>query len=161
MSPHLGLILMKPRFDYHKAAPEAFVPMLALSNYVRDCGLEHSLGELVKIRASQLNGCAYCLEMHTRDAREHGETEARLHLLAAWQESPLYTPRERAALAWTEAITLLATSRAPDDIYAEVRAQFTENELVKLTLMIGVINTWNRFAVGFRAVHPVPQPAHA
>jgi len=152
---------MQPRLDYYNAAPDAFVPMRALSNYVRDCGLEHSLGELVKIRASQLNGCAYCLEMHTREARAHGETEARLHLLAAWQESPLYSPRERAALAWTEAITLLATSRAPDDVYTAAREQFTENELVKLTLMIGVINTWNRFAVGFRAVHPVPQAASA
>ena len=131
--------------------------MLALSKYVHDCGLEHSLGALVKIRASQLNGCAYCLEMHTREARAQGETEARLHLLAAWQESPFYTGRERAALAWTEAITLLAETRAPDDVYAIARAQFTENELVKLTLAIGVINTWNRLAVGFRAVHPMPQ----
>ncbi len=149
---------MQPRFDYYKAAPEAFAPMLALSNYVRDCGIEHSLAELVKIRASQLNGCAYCLEMHTREARTKGETEVRLHLLAAWQESPLYTARERAALAWTEAITLIATSRATDDVYSAIRAQFTENELVKLTLMIGVINTWNRVAVGFRAVHPVATP---
>jgi AhpD family alkylhydroperoxidase len=148
---------MQPRFDYYKAAPEVFGPVLALSNYSRDCGLEHSLAELVKIRASQLNGCAYCLEMHTREARAQGETEVRLHLLAAWRESPLYTERERAALAWTEAITLIADSRAPDEVYELARKHFTENELVKLTLVIGVINTWNRFAVGFRAVHPLPK----
>jgi AhpD family alkylhydroperoxidase len=148
---------MKPRFNHHQAAPDAIQAQLALSQYVDQCGLEPSLRELVKIRASQLNGCAYCLEMHTREARAAGETEPRLHLLAAWAESPLYTERERAALAWTEAVTLVATSRVPDDVYATARAQFTENELVKLTLAIGVINTWNRFAVSFRAVHPLPK----
>jgi AhpD family alkylhydroperoxidase len=146
---------MKPRFDYYRAAPDALKAMLALSNYTRDCGLDSSLAELVKIRASQLNGCAYCLEMHTREARAKGESEPRLHLLAAWRESPLYTQRERAALAWTEAITLVASSRAPDDVYAEARAHFAEAELVNLTLAIGVINTWNRLAIAFRAIHPV------
>ncbi len=150
---------MKPRFDYYRAAPEAVQAQLALSNYTRDCGLEHSLLELVKIRASQLNGCAFCLEMHTREARAAGETEPRLHLLAAWAESPLYTDRERAALAWTEAVTLVASSRVPDDVYAAARAQFSEAELVKLTLAIGVINTWNRIAISFRAVHPLPKQA--
>lgn len=148
---------MKPRFDYYKAAPDAIHAQRALSDYARDCGLESSLGELVKIRASQLNGCAYCLEMHTREARAQGETEVRLHLIAAWRESPLYTDRERAALAWTEAVTLVASSHVPDEVYAAARAQFTESELVKLTLMISVINTWNRFAVAFRAVHPLPK----
>lgn len=131
--------------------------MQALSKYSRENGPDTTLAELVKIRASQLNGCAYCLEMHTREARALGETEPRLHLLAAWRESPLYTERERAALAWTEAITLIAEAGAPDDVYAAARAHFSEEELVQLTLAIGVINTWNRLAIAFRAVHPVAQ----
>lgn len=130
--------------------------MLALSNYTRDCGLDHALLELVKIRASQINGCGYCLEMHTREARAAGESEVRLHLLAAWRESPLYTERERAALAWTEAITLIAKAGAPEEVYQAARAHFSEAELVRLTLAIGVINTWNRLAIAFHAVHPVP-----
>lgn len=146
---------MKPRLNHFQAAPGALQAMLALENYVRSSGLEHSLYELVKIRASQINGCAFCLEMHTREARAAGETEARLHLLAAWRESPLYSARERAALAWTEALTLVAETHAPDDVFAEARAHFSEQELVHLTLAIGVINTWNRLAIGFRAVHPV------
>lgn len=146
---------MKPRLNHFQAAPGALQAMLALENYVRSSGLEHSLYELVKIRASQINGCAFCLEMHTREARAAGETEARLHLLAAWRESPLYSVRERAALAWTEALTLVAETHAPDDVFAEARAHFSEQELVHLTLAIGVINTWNRLAIGFRAVHPV------
>lgn len=150
---------MTPRFDHYRAAPDALKAQLALEAYVRQCGLEPSLLELVKIRASQLNGCAYCLEMHTREARAAGETETRLHLLAAWRESPLFSPRERAALAWTEAVTLVASSRVPDEVYAEARAAFAEPELVRLTLAIGVINTWNRFAVSFRAVHPVAADA--
>ena len=147
---------MKPRFDYYQAAPEVLQAQLALSNFSSTSGLEHSLLELVKTRASQLNGCAYCLEMHTREARAAGETEARLYLLPAWRESPLYTDRERAALAWTEAVTLVAESHVPDDVYEQARSQFTEAELVKLTLSIAVINTWNRFAIAFKAVHPVP-----
>lgn len=147
---------MKPRFDYVKAAPEVLKAQLALSQFSHEAGLEPSLQELVKTRASQLNGCAYCLEMHTREARAAGETEARLYLLPAWRESPLYTDRERAALAWTEAVTLVAESHVPDDVYEQARSQFTEAELVKLTLSIAVINTWNRFAIAFKAVHPVP-----
>lgn len=147
---------MKPRFDYYSAAPEVLKAQLTLSNFSRDHGLEKRLVELVKIRASQLNGCAYCLEMHTREARAAGETEPRLHLLAAWRESPLYTDRERAALAWTEAVTLVADTHVPDEAFAAARAQFSEAELVKLTLAITVINAWNRFAIAFRAVHPVP-----
>lgn len=146
---------MKPRFNHHQAAPEAIQAMRALSNYTHHCGLDPFLAELVKIRASQINGCAYCLEMHTREARAMGETESRLHLLAAWRESPLYTGRERAALAWTEAVTLVAESGVPDAIYESAREHFSEEELVKLTLAVGVINTWNRLAIAFRAVHPV------
>lgn len=149
---------MKPRINHYSAAPEVIEAQLALSNFSREHGLEPDLVELVKIRASQLNGCAYCLEMHTREARAAGETEPRLHLLAAWRESPLYSGRERAALAWTEAVTLVAESRVPDEVFATARAQFSEAELVKLTLAITVINSWNRFAVAFRAVHPVPGP---
>jgi AhpD family alkylhydroperoxidase len=113
--------------------------------------------ELVKIRASQINGCARCLHMHTADARKHGETEERLYLLYTWRESPLYSERERAALAWTEALTLVSETRAPDDVYRTLRANFTEEEQVTLTLLIVAINGWNRIQVGFRAVHPVQQ----
>lgn len=150
---------MQSRLNYFAASPEAFQAHLALTQFVDRCGLEPSLWELVKIRASQINGCAYCLEMHTREAAAAGETAPRLNLLAAWRESPLYTARERAALAWTEAVTLVASSRVPDEVFAEVRAHFTDTELVNLTLAIGVINTWNRLAVSFRAVHPLPKPA--
>lgn len=147
---------MKQRINHWDIAPDLLKAHLALSDYSREHGLEHSLIELVKIRASQINGCAYCLEMHTREARAAGESETRLHLLAAWRESPLFTERERAALAWTEAVTLVAQTRVPDEVYEYARSQFNELELVKLTLAINVINSWNRFAVAFRALHPVP-----
>jgi AhpD family alkylhydroperoxidase len=111
--------------------------------------------ELVKIRASQINGCAFCLHMHTADARKHGETQERLYLLNAWRESPLYSDRERAALAWTEALTRIAETQAPDDVYEEVRKHFSEQETVNLTMLIGMINLWNRFAISMRSVHPV------
>lgn len=146
---------MKPRLNLYEAAPDAMKAMLALETYVRGSGLEHSLIELVKTRASQINGCAYCLDMHTRDARAHGETEQRLYVLAAWRESPLFSARERAALAWTEALTLIADTHAPDDVYEDLRAQFSEAEVAKLSLLIVTINGWNRLAVGARAVHPV------
>ncbi|MGA9868977.1 MAG: carboxymuconolactone decarboxylase family protein [Acetobacteraceae bacterium] len=126
-----------------------------VSAYTQGCGLEPALMELVKMRASQINGCAYCLEMHSRDARRHGETEQRLYLLNAWRESPLYSPRERAALAWTEAVTLIADTHAPDDVYDEVRAQFDEKETGDLTVVIGMINLWNRLQIAFRGQYPV------
>ncbi len=148
---------MTPRLDLHAVSPGTLQAMLQLEHHVRTSSLEHSLVELVKTRASQINGCAYCLHMHTRDARAAGETEERLHVLAAWRESPLYTPRERAALAWTEALTLIAQTRAPDADYALLAEQFTPDEQAKLTLLIVTINAWNRFAVGFRAVHPVAE----
>jgi AhpD family alkylhydroperoxidase len=147
---------MTPRLqNYYKLAPEGFKAMLALEASIKASGLEHSLVELVRMRASQINGCAFCLHMHATDARKAGETEMRLYLLNAWRESPLYTPRERAALAWTEALTRLADTGAPDNDYELVRAQFSEAEQVQLTLLIGAINVWNRIAVGFRAAHPV------
>jgi len=148
---------MKPRLNYAAAAPAAIRAMMQLESHVRQSGLEHRLMELVKIRASQINGCAYCIDMHTRDARKAGETEQRLYLLSAWHESPLYTPRERAALTWTEALTRLPDTGAPDDAYGEVRRHFADAELVELTLLIGAINVWNRIGVGFRSVHPMPE----
>lgn len=150
---------MQERLDYFKAAPEPMKAMLAFENAVKNCGLEYSLIELVKTRASQINGCAYCIHMHTADARKSGESEERLYLLSAWRESSAYMPRERAALDWTEALTRIAESGAPDDIYENLLKQFSEEEVVKLTLLIGAINVWNRIAVGFRSQHPVVSDA--
>ncbi|MFB9268438.1 carboxymuconolactone decarboxylase family protein [Bradyrhizobium erythrophlei] len=146
---------MKPRMNYYQAAPETIKALVAVENQIKASGLEQSLIELVKTRASQINGCAFCINMHTEDARKHGETEQRLYLLNAWRESPLYSDRERAALAWTEALTLISETHAPDADYEAVRAQFSDTELVNLTTLIGAINAWNRIAIGFRAVHPV------
>src|SRR5215472_5552406 len=150
---------MEPRISYAKASPGASRAMYALETYVRQCGLEESLLELVKTRASQINGCAYCLDMHTKDARAHGESEQRLYALPAWRETPFYSERERAALAWTEAVTLVAEGHVPDAVFEEVRQHFTENELVDLTLAIVTINGWNRLAISFRAVPGTYQPA--
>ncbi|QIM50324.1 carboxymuconolactone decarboxylase family protein [Pusillimonas sp. DMV24BSW_D] len=146
---------MEPRLDYFSAAPEVVRAMMAMQRSVDNLSLEHGLVELVKIRASQLNGCAYCIHMHTTDARKHGESEMRLYLLSAWRESPLYSKRERAALEWTETLTLIAQTQVPDDAYALLNEHFSAQEQVELTLAITTINAWNRFAVGFRAVHPV------
>ena len=143
---------MNNRFSYTKAAPRAAQAMFALHKYVEDSGLEHSLLELIKTRASQINGCALCLDMHTKDARAGGETEQRLYLLNAWRETDFYTKRERAALAWTEAVTLIAETHAPDADYEAARAEFSEQELVNLTLAIITINGWNRLAISFREV---------
>jgi len=145
---------MHPRLNPFAAAPAAIKAMVALETQLKASGLEHSLFELVKIRASQINGCAFCLHMHTRDARAAGEREERIHLLPAWRESPLFSERERAALAWTEALTLVAETHAPDEVYDRLRAHFTEEEQVNLTLLIGAINAWNRLAIGFRSIHP-------
>jgi AhpD family alkylhydroperoxidase len=146
---------MKPRMNYYQAAPETIKALRAVEAQILASGLEKSLIELVKTRASQINGCAYCISVHTADARKQGETEERLYLLNAWRESPLYTERERAALAWTEAVTLIAETHAPDDLYEDVRAHFSESETVNLTMLIGSINAWNRLAISFRAIHPV------
>src|SRR4029077_11091804 len=146
---------MKPRMNYYQAAPETVKALRAVEAQILASGLEKSLIELVKTRASQINGCAYCISVHTADARKQGETEERLYLLNAWRESPLYTERERAALAWTEAVTLIAETHAPDDLYEGVRAHFSESETVNLTMLIGSINAWNRLAISFRAIHPV------
>ena len=146
---------MKPRMNFFQAAPETINALMALENQVTSSGLEQSLIELVKTRASQINGCAYCINMHTQDARKHGETEQRLYLLNAWQESPVYTDRERAALAWTDAMTRISETHAPDDVYQQLRAQFSEAETVNLTMLIATINAWNRLAISFRAMPPV------
>jgi AhpD family alkylhydroperoxidase len=139
------------RIDYQKVFPDALRAMLGLENAVRASSLEPELLELVKMRASQLNGCAYCLDMHSKDARARGETEQRLHVLSAWREAPFYSERERAALAWCEALTLLPQTGAPDDVYAELERAFEPEEIVALTLAIVAINGWNRFAVGLRS----------
>ena len=149
---------MQPRIDFTKASPEAMKAVYGLEKYLRTCGLEHSLLHLIKMRASQINGCAYCLDMHSKDARAGGETEQRLYVLSAWHEAPFYTDRERAALAWTDALTLISQTHAPDEVYEQVREQFDEKELMDLTLAITTINAWNRIAIGFRAVPGEYQP---
>ena len=145
---------MQARMDYFKVAPDLMQGMVQMEQTVKSAGLEPSLYELVKTRASQINGCAYCLHMHTTDARAAGESEMRLYLLDAWCESSLYTPRERAALAWTESLTLISQTQAPDADYEVLAAEFTEREIVALTLLITTINAWNRLAIGFRSQHP-------
>ena len=141
---------MEKRLDYSKSAPGSAQAMYKLQKFVDDSGLEQLMLELVKTRVSQINGCAFCLDMHTKDARALGETEQRLYALNAWRESPFYTDRERAALAWAEAITLISESHASDEDYAAARQHFAEDELVKLTMAVITINGWNRLAIAFR-----------
>jgi len=143
--------------DPYKTAPEPIKALVAVEAAIKASGFEHSLIELVKLRASQINGCAYCIHMHATDARKSGETEMRIYMLNAWHESSLYTSRERAALAWTEALTLISQTGAPDADYELVKQEFTEAEQINLTLLIGTINAWNRFAVGLRMAHPKGQ----
>ena len=152
---------MEQRLDANAAAPAAMKAVLGVEAYIRGCGLEPALIDLVKMRASQINGCAFCLDMHSHDARQHGETEQRLYVLDAWREVPFYSPRERAALAWTEALTRIAETHAPDEDYAELRRNFSEREMVDLTTLIGLINLWNRLAIGFRNQPPVRKAAAA
>jgi AhpD family alkylhydroperoxidase len=148
---------MEPRLDYTKAAPDGYKAMAALNRYVEESGLEPLLLELVKMRASQINGCAYCIDMHSKDARAMGESEQRLYALNAWRETPFYSERERAALLWTEELTLLSETHASDAVYEEVKRHFSDEEMVKLTLAIVLINGWNRLAVGFRSTPGVYQ----
>jgi AhpD family alkylhydroperoxidase len=143
---------MKARLDFRKASPQGENAMRGLHMFVRNCGLDHSLLELVKLRASQINGCAHCIDMHTKELRADGESEQRLYLLNAWRDSPFYSDRERAALAWTEAVTLVADTQVPDEVYEEVRKRFTEEELVNLTLALVAINGANRLNIAFRTV---------
>ena len=152
---------MEPRINYGKVAPGVRKAMMGLETYANNSGLERSLLDLVRLRASQINGCAYCIDMHTKDARAAGETEQRLYELNAWRETPFYTDRERAALAWTEAVTLISQTHVPDDVYEEARRHFSEEELVNLTMAVITINGWNRLAISFREVPGTYQPKQA
>ncbi|MDA8377583.1 MAG: carboxymuconolactone decarboxylase family protein [Planctomycetia bacterium] len=149
---------MECRLDYKTIAPDAYQAISALEMYVHNSSLEKPLLELIKTRASQMNGCAFCLDMHTKDARAGGETEQRLYTLSAWRETPFFTNRERAALEWTETITRIADTHAPDAVYESVRRHFTEQEMVALTMAIVTINAWNRLAIAFRKLPGTYQP---
>jgi AhpD family alkylhydroperoxidase len=152
---------MKARLNYAKAAAGVFDAMDALDGYLQHCGLERSLLLLTQLRASQINGCAYCLDMHWKDLRSIGEGEQRLYSLDAWRECPYYTDRERAALAWTEAVTLVADGHVPDAVYDQVRPHFSEKELSDLTLAVAAINAWNRLSIAARIVPGAYKPAKA
>ncbi len=151
---------MQQRLSYSKVSPEGTDILQKLERYVKSSGLEADLVELVKLRASQINGCAYCIDMHTKDARTHGESEQRLYGVSAWHEAPFYSERERAALAWTEAVTQISKDHVPDEVYNEARKHFTDKELVDLTLAIITINSWNRLAITFRTPAGSYQPDH-
>jgi AhpD family alkylhydroperoxidase len=152
---------MEQRIDPSKVSPAAYKAVSALQVYVDSTALERRLKELIKIRASQINGCAFCIAMHTRDARKLGETDERMHLLDAWRESPVYSERERAALEWTEAVTLIREGHVPQEVYDMVRRQFSEKEIVDLTAAVAAINTWNRIAIAFRVTPQVEQTSVA
>jgi AhpD family alkylhydroperoxidase len=153
-----GEMLMAPRIDYTKVGSGALRAMYGLEKYLTESSVEKPLRELVKLRASQINGCAYCIDMHWKDARAAGESEQRLYGLAAWREAPYYSERERAALAWTEELTLIAEHHVSDELYEQTRRQFSEQELVDLTLAVGTINAWNRIAISFRSEAGSYQP---
>lgn len=149
---------MQPRMEYYKVAPAAMRGMVALQKVVNETGLDPILQELIKIRVSQINGCAYCIDMHTKDARALGETEQRIYALNAWRETPFFTDRERAALLWTESVTRISEGHVPDAVYQQALTQFNEAELVHLTLAVVTINSWNRIAIAFRSVPGSYQP---
>jgi AhpD family alkylhydroperoxidase len=149
---------MQPRIEYAEVAPAGMAAMLGLEKYVRQSGLDPTLLELVKVRVSQINGCAYCVDMHTKDARARGESEQRLYAIVVWRETPFFNERERAALAWTEAVTQVSQDHVPDEVYQSTLQYFTEKELVDLTLGIIAINGWNRLAISFRTVPGTYQP---
>lgn len=152
---------MEARIDYLKVSRGVYEAMLGLEKYLHQCGLEQKLLDLIKLRVSQINGCAYCIDMHWKDLRSLGETEQRLYGLDAWHESPYYNDRERAALAWAEAVANIKETHAPDDVYQEARAQFNEKEIADLTLAISTINAWNRLAISSRTVPGLYQPARS
>lgn len=151
---------MEQRLNYSKTAPEGIEILHHLESYIKKAGLEPDLLELVKLRASQINGCAYCIDMHTKDARSHGESEQRLYEVSVWREAPFYSERERAALAWAESVTKISEDQMPDEIYHLVKEHFTEKELVDLTLAVIAINAWNRLAISFRTPAGSYQPDH-
>jgi AhpD family alkylhydroperoxidase len=150
---------MEPRIAYTKYTPNALHAMYALEKHLKSSTIEEKLLHLIKLRASQINGCAYCIDMHALDARALGDTEQRLYALNAWRETPFFTPRERAALEWTESLTLVSQTHVPDDVYEAARKEFTENELVDLTYAVATINAWNRLAISMRAVPGQYRPA--
>lgn len=150
---------MTARLDFAAASPEAYKALLALTTSIKRFGIEPKLLHLIHLRASQLNGCAYCVDMHVREALHDGETQQRLHLLVSWRESSLYSETERAVLAWTEALTLLPQTQAPDADYERLKSFYSDADMVKLTTAIAQINTWNRLCVGFRSQHPVEKAA--
>jgi AhpD family alkylhydroperoxidase len=151
---------MQSRLEYDEVGAQSYKGMLAIHRAANESGLEESLLELIKTRASQINGCAYCVDMHTKDARSKGETEQRLYGLSVWRETPYYTDRERAALEWTEELTLIAENRVSDELYEQVRQHFSEAELVNLSIAIIAINGWNRLSVAFRTVPGTYEPKH-
>lgn len=152
---------MTPRMNIFQAAPDAMKGMMAVEKAIDDAGIEHGLLELVKLRASQINGCAFCIHMHAKDAVKNEESDMRIHLLDAWRDSPLFSERERAALNWTESLTKIAKTHAPDDAYAMLKAQFDDKEIAYLTVAVAAINFWNKVQIGLRAVHPVETPVTA
>jgi AhpD family alkylhydroperoxidase len=152
---------MEPRIDYSKYALDAQKALFAMEKYIATCGLDHKLIHLIKMRASQINGCAFCIDMHSKDARAIGETEQRLYELNAWRETPFYSDAERAALEWTESLTLVSENHVPDEVYEKVRKHFSEKEIVDLTLIVGTINLWNRLAISVRAVPGEYKARHA
>ncbi|MCM5693736.1 carboxymuconolactone decarboxylase family protein [Sinorhizobium meliloti] len=152
---------MQSRLNFAKAAPDAYKAVAALDSYVKGSGIEPRLIHLIKLRASQINGCAYCVDMHTKEARHSGLSQQWINLVCVWRESPHFDERERAVLGWTEALTNVAETRAPDDAYEALKAHFNEEEMTKITVAIGAINVWNRLCVGFRALPPIDAPAVA
>ena len=152
---------MQPRLNFYTAAPDAYQAVAALENYVRNSGIEKRHIHLIKLRASIINGCSYCVDMHSKEALKGGLSQQWINLMSAWRESPIYDVKERALLAWVDAVTNLAQTGAPDDAYEALKAHFSEEEMTKLTVAIGVINIWNRLCVGFRSQHPIDEPAQA
>lgn len=152
---------MQARFEFYKASPEAYQAVAALEKFVQTCGLEKRLIHLIKLRASIINGCAYCVDMHVKEARHGGLSEQWINLMSVWRDSPVYDARERALLGWVDAVTDIARTGAPDDTFESLKAHFSEEEMTKITVAIGLINVWNRLAVGFRSQHPLDQAAIA
>jgi AhpD family alkylhydroperoxidase len=152
---------MQTRINYFKAAPDAFKAVMDLENFVQTSGLERRFIHLIKLRASIINGCAYCVDMHVKESRHDGLSEQWINLMSVWRESPVYDEKERALLAWVDAVTQIAETGAPDTAYEALKAHFTEEEMTKITVAIGAINVWNRLAVGFRSQHPIDKPAKA
>ena len=152
---------MQPRLNFANASQDAYKAVLDLENYVQTSGLERRFIHLIKLRASIINHCAYCIDMHVKESRNDGLSEQWINLVSAWEESPIYDEKERALLTWVDAVTRVADTHVPDSAYETLKAHFSEEEMMKISVAIGVINVWNRLCVGFRAMHPVDQPARA